>query len=75
MSEQWTYRTNRAFGAMGEGEMVTFEDGDPAMGSLLGTGYLDLVASPSLPGIPSQEKLHEPVVTQSAPEKDVEDKS
>jgi hypothetical protein len=56
------YRANRSFGAMQEGEYVQFEDGDPVLETLLGTGYLDVVDDGS--SVRSQEKFGTPTVSQ-----------
>lgn len=65
---RWTYRANRAFGALNDGDTVTFEqDDDPVMVGLVGAGYLDLVSGPPGPGIPSQEVMGTPSISQEAP--------
>ena len=62
------YRANRSFGVMNQGEKVTFEDGDPVLVSLLGTGYLDPVDNST--SIPSEEVVGTPTVVQGpAPKK------
>lgn len=62
------YRANRSFGVMNQGEKVTFEDGDPVLVSLLGTGYLDPVGDST--SIPSGEVVGTPTIVQGpAPKK------
>jgi len=60
---RWTYRANRAFGVLDQGDTVTFEeDDDPVMVGLVGAGYLDLVSGPPLTGIASQEAVGTPSI-------------
>lgn len=67
---RWTYRANRAFGALEQNETVSFDrDDDPVMISLTGAGYLDLVSGPPMEGIKSKEKVGKPSVKMSAPTK------
>lgn len=67
---RWTYRANRAFGALEQNETISFEkDDDPVMISLVGAGYLDLVSGPPMEGIESKEKMGRPTVKMSAPAK------
>lgn len=61
------YRANRSFGAMQEGDQIEFEDGDPVLESLLGTGYLDLVEQKPSAGIPSEETFGVPTISQEEP--------
>lgn len=67
---RWTYRANRAFGALEQNETITFEkDNDPVMISLVGAGYLDLVSGPPMEGIESKEKVGKPSIKMTAPTK------
>lgn len=67
---RWTYRTNRAFGVLDQGDTVTFDrDDDPVMVGLVGAGYLDLVSGPPGPGIPSEEAVGTPTIGQEAPKR------
>jgi hypothetical protein len=65
------YRANRSFGALEEGEVVTFQDGDPVLTALLGTGYMDPVYEPesSGTGIASSEAVGTPTVSTKEKEK------
>lgn len=66
MGDQWTYRANRAFGVLSEGEHVSFDDPqDPVLVGLVGAGYVDLVSGPPGPGIPSGEVVGTPAITQT----------
>jgi hypothetical protein len=68
VNPRWTYRTNRAFGVLDQGDTVTFDDDDdPVMVGLVGAGYLDLVSGPPGPGIPSEEAVGTPTISQTAP--------
>lgn len=60
-------RANRSFGAINEGEVLSFsDDNDPVMVSLLGAGYVDPLEGTS--GVPSEEKLGTPTIVQEDPD-------
>lgn len=63
-----SYRANRSFGAINQGERLTFEDpNDPVLVSLLGAGYLDPESGTESSSVPSEETFGTPSIVQEPP--------